>query len=240
MCGVIGANLNEQNRHNASNFFLNVQDPAFCNGEITSFRYCYYQPQTLAMEYSSMFAVYRPRNISSALSYNIVSQAIKVTKTIDQDGQFICSSVTLTVPVIVQAGDVLGACVVSQPSNNTFAQLDIVGNNVTSDNYLMTADSSVCGNSTVPLTVNSLDQTDGLVLHLYADISPSGGTTIGAGGIIAIVSVLTIVVAIATVIAIVVCWMCRKRRNLKKSSSSEQLFTGNPGFGKLSRFIYSR
>lgn len=227
--------MNEQDPHTANNFFLNVQDPAVCSGEIISFRYCYYHPEPfIDEEYSSVFAVYRPRDISSSLSYDVVSQTIKVTRnqTNDQVGKFTCSNVALTVPVNVQAGDVLGACVVSESSSNTFAQLNIVGYNETSDRYLMTADSSDCGNSTVPLTINTLSRTDSLVLHIYADISPVGGTTIRAGGIIAIVLVLTIVVAIVTVFAIGVWWKCKKGWNLRKSSSSEQLYTGDPGFGK--------
>ena len=89
----------------------------------------------------------------------------------DFAGPFNCAVYTPNVPVTVEAGDVLGACVFN-PSGGDNKQLDIVGNRLTSLGMLMKTGVNGCGMNTVPSTVTStsLQDSSSLVLHLYANI----------------------------------------------------------------------
>ena len=86
-------------------------------------------------------------------------------------GTFSCAVYTPNVPVTMEAGDVLGACVFN-PSGGDRKQLDIVGNRITNLGMLMRTGDNGCGINTVPSSVTSasLQDSSSLALHLYANI----------------------------------------------------------------------
>lgn len=234
---VIGTSANSLYPYSTMSFFLNTKDPALCNGNITTFQFCYYTINTdRNTEYSSQFAVYRPIKLpDDSISYSVLSRQLKVIRNatslnLSQDQeQMVCSNVSFNVPVSVQVGDVLGACLFSE---STPAQLQIVGNTTNSQDYLMLADGNIfCVNSSLPSSVTSPTRVNSLVLHLYADIVPIG-TEIGAGSIIGILIGVFTVTVVATIFVTVVLWQWVKRRHLHEALSTERLYTGTPGFGK--------
>ena len=170
-CGVIGTNEEERTANRDHNFYLNTQNPAPCNGTITSFQFCNYRGTQLGSSYEATFAIYRLR-ASQTDSYDVIIPALTAGRRpftgLGDNGDFGCTTLTPVVPVTVQAGDVIGACVFDPPDN--ILQNDIVGEIDDSDRYLMTTGTNGCGDAAVPSTVNSLNRRDSRVLHIHADI----------------------------------------------------------------------
>ena len=83
---------------------------------------------------------------------------------------FSCADYTPNEPFIVEAGDIVGACVFN-PSGGSNEQLDIVGNRLTSLGILMRTGDNGCDINAVPSSINSasLEDSSTLALHLYAN-----------------------------------------------------------------------
>ena len=171
-------------------FYLNVGDTA-CRGSISSFTYCFYKPNEYddqeSPSYFSTFAIYRENTQTSR--YEVMSPVFVAERSTsdlvsllgvsgnDFTVSFRCDVYTPNVPVTVEAGDVLGACVFD-PSGDDNEQLDIVGNRFTSLGMLMKTGSNGCGINTVPSSVTSasLQDSSSLALHLYANIGRESNT----------------------------------------------------------------
>lgn len=177
-CGTVGTNLGEQNANRDLSFYLNTQHPAACDGNITSFRYCNYHPNAFALAFRSTFAIYRPLGDGS---YQAVSEAFTVGGGGDAlnlgefnrdefrfQNDFGCGLRMVNVPIAVQVGDVIGACMYDP--GFLVAQLDIVGSIQDNSRFLLLTGNTGCADNAVPSSVNSLTQTDSLVLHVDADI----------------------------------------------------------------------
>ena len=179
-CGVIGTNEEERTVIRDHNFYLNTQNPAPCDGTITSFQFCNYRSTQFADFYESTFAIYRLR-ASEPDSYDAIVPALSARRAFGTGlggilGSFGCTNLTLEDPVTVQAGDVIGACVFDPPGNDTL-QNDIVGVIDDSNRYLMTAGTNGCGDAAVPQNVSSLSTRNSRVLHIHADIGKLHVTT---------------------------------------------------------------
>lgn len=182
-CGAVGTDLGEQTVRRAEALYLNTQNPAFCDGNITSFRYCNYEPEpsrfVTIITFEAIFAIYRPLGNGT---YTAVSQTFTVggrgdalnLGSYDSDDEewqnsFGCGQLDLNNPVTVQAGDVIGACIFNSPIFGV-VELDIVGNTGDSNDYLISTDITDCDDEAVPPSVSALSQTDSVVLHIDADI----------------------------------------------------------------------
>ena len=172
-CGVIGTNEEEKTANREHNFYLNTQNPAPCNGTITSFQFCNYRGNQNAGFYESTFSIYR-LGASEPDSYDAIVPALSARRAFGTGlggflGDFGCTNLTLEVLVTVQAGDVIGGCVFDPPDNDTL-QNDVVGEIDDSNRYLMTTGTNGCGDAAVPQNVNSLSRRNSRVLHIHADI----------------------------------------------------------------------
>ena len=171
-CGGIGTDAGEFEPYRAHGFYLNIQDPAPCNGTIDEFQYCYYrtnQSGVTAYRFSAAFF----RETSPGL-YSAVSIVFRARRNENNLGSqsFSCVITSFSSPVEVRAGDVIGACIFEPPSLTT-VQLDVVGQNASADRYLMRTTNSGCSNTEVPSSVmdSSLTKMESLELHIHANIS---------------------------------------------------------------------
>ena len=175
---LVGTDTTEFEANRAHGFYLNTQDPAQCDGTITEFQYCYYRSNLgLQSSYDFTFAVFRE---TSSGTYTSVSNAFTTGRTVinanlPSGTDFACASYSPSTVVDIQAGDVIGACIYDPPDvsgiNGCRVQLDVVGRNAGSDQYIMSTGNSGCGNSAVPNTVTFLTRMDSSVVHIHADIS---------------------------------------------------------------------
>ena len=138
-CGSIGnSNENALSAESGQSFYLNTANPAPCTGNVTSWRVCYYGPNQDVdsdefFSYWATYAVYWRMGSGADERYEQVSQlfsAVMATSNlvrvdssnvidgvIQQQG-FTCYDDPITVPLTVQAGDVLGACVFNVTDGN--------------------------------------------------------------------------------------------------------------------------
>ena len=149
-CGTIGTLDNTAAiPSRAQLFYLNTANPAPCTGNITSWRVCYYGPDSVHNlgSYWATYAVYRRIGSGSNIRYVRVSEMFSAIRTVshftgDPDsivdseiaqGGFNCYDDSIDIgnsPLIIQAGDILGACVFDSddiPFIITRLPLDIVG-----------------------------------------------------------------------------------------------------------------
>ncbi len=177
-CGDIGTNAQEFTESREQKFFLNTQDPAPCDGTIDQFEYCYYRTdQIFTARHLFTFAVYRETSPGSN-TYSPISDPFNTGTTFRNHGEDTFTCITFQAGQIlqVQAGDMLGACIYDPPNGflSNRVQLDVVGQQAGSDQYLMSAtDNSGCNNSAVPNFVSGLSRADSFVLHVYASIGKS-------------------------------------------------------------------
>ena len=138
-CGVIGDDSCTQFQVDATKmFYLDVDHPACCSGNITSWRVCYYGPaDDDSKRYRVKYAVYRPSVVteSNDTVYHLVSGSNRSTTLCSRDsdkydqlytGGFHCYEQFLDTHnyVFVEEGDVVGACVVDPKGK--MKQLNIV------------------------------------------------------------------------------------------------------------------
>ena len=152
---------------------------------------CYYGPSEELdsddrFSYWATYAVYRKMGSGADEHYKSVSQlfsAIKATRNLVQadrngitDGViqlgFNCYDDPITMPLTVQAGDVLGACVFNPQDERSFTrrQLDVVGR--ANGESLLRMGSGGCSTTALPTSVQAsqLSTVDTRRLHLYAKI----------------------------------------------------------------------
>ena len=167
-CGTIGAASPNGNRPfsplriRQSAFYLNTNNPAVCDGNVSRWTFCYYSGQSDDDDSSprAQFAVYRFNQ--SGNGYDRVSRVFTAFGDTDSDNSFDCRILQLRSrsSVQVRTGDVLGVCISSaQP-------LNIVGQGAQNFSLM---EGSACNFNTVPNNVNPLITRDGLILHIYAD-----------------------------------------------------------------------
>ncbi len=175
-CGDIGTVAEEFRESREQKFFLNTQNPAPCDGNVTEFQYCYYLTDQLSEGHLFTFAVYRETSQGSNV-YIPVSDAFTTGTSIFNHGSasFACRTYNPQQTIQIQAGDIIGACIYNPPNEGglvgTRIQLDVVGQNAGNDSFLMsTDDNTECGNSAVPSSVSNLNRADGFVLHVNANI----------------------------------------------------------------------
>ena len=176
-------------------FYLNTANPAPCSGTVSKWRVCYYGPpdETILTSYWATYAVYR-RN-SAGDTYNRVSDTFSAVQVSGSlllaydlndviDGlvrvnNFTCYDDSINAPLTVQAGDVLGACVLDPEDVNsvfgwvTRLQLNVVGRSDSANSQLMIKlDEAGCTVDTLPQSVStaSLTLRNLRVLHIYAII----------------------------------------------------------------------
>ena len=206
-CGSIG-NSNAENELSVQTerrFYLNTDNPAPCNGNVTSWRVCYYGPssvdQSERISYSSTFAVYRRMGSGGDEQYERVSNTLRATvttsslagfdpnrntvDTIIQQGDFNCYNDTndIGTPIPVQTGDLVGACIFDPEDGDGFPsftrlQLDNVG--TVNGESLMGMSDSRCTFDTLPSSVQTSDlsTSNNRRLHIYANIGKFCAITI--------------------------------------------------------------
>ena len=194
MCGLIGNS--DETRLTARRyrrFYLDVDHPAPCAGNVTSWTVCYYAPNNVAENgiYWAFYAIYR-RNVSeNGDRYERVSDTFTAVRSEDfinaliVDGgiigeEFNCYNDTIDngdSSLTVQAGDVLGACIFDpdDTGNAVRRQLDIIGE-VEGESLLEMNDINGCifmgDDQDIPLSVqrSQLSPRSSRRLHLYAII----------------------------------------------------------------------
>lgn len=183
-CGTIG-NSNETmvTKTTDRRFYLNTADPAPCAGNITSWRVCYYGPNStsssftfrFARSYWATYAVYRKVDTGVVERYVRVSEIFKAVRASEfaarfreagdvvdgriHPGGFRCytDSIDTASSVTVQAGDILGACVFD-PMNDRYRllsrrQLDVVGESRHNGGSLLATTAGGCSMDTLPSNI---------------------------------------------------------------------------------------
>ena len=172
-------------------FYLNVNNPAPCNGSVQSWRVCYYGPGSTRDRrfYWTIYAVYRRQVVSGGdVRYQRVSERFRAIRYDNSDFNFArvdgpvqqtgfaCYDDMIDVgdnPLTIQAGDVVGVCVFD-PDNEQSTdrrQLDVVGE-VAGESLLM-MDTNGCSREALPMDIssNNLSPIESRRLHIYANIS---------------------------------------------------------------------
>ena len=176
-CGSIG-NSNENDALSAERdrmFYLNTANPAPCTGNVTSWRVCYYGPNQDPVDedffsYWATYAVYRKMGSGADEYYEQVSQLFSaVTATnnlvrIDSTGildavirqqGFTCYDDSITAPLTVQAGDIIGACIFNPTNGGFFTrhQLDVIGR--VNGESLLRIGSGGCSTTALPMEIRA-------------------------------------------------------------------------------------
>ena len=195
-CGSIGSNSEiAATPSRAQMFYLNTANPAPCTGNITSWRVCYYGPDSVNRvgSYWTTYALYRRMGTGSSTHYIRVSEIFRAIRTIAgftftpgvdgeiSQGGFNCYTDSVDVddsPLTVQAGDILGACVFDPDGDIVFENddilirlpLDVVGE--TSGESLLQMDTAGCSRVDIPsdIPANQLSILNSRSLHIYANI----------------------------------------------------------------------
>ena len=197
-CGPIGSSdVRDTDDRRARKFYLNIADPAPCTGYVTSWRVCYYGPDDnideesrVQRSYWATYAVYRSMGAGGNKRYVRVSEMFKAVRAttvpstsyrldaevidgrMQQDG-FVCFNDAVdNPPLLVQAGDFVGACVFRPEDGNSFTrrQLDVVGE---SDGGLLLQMSTFgCSIDTIPSNIYDYElfTINRRRLHIYANI----------------------------------------------------------------------
>ena len=182
-------------------FYLDVNNPATCNGTITNWRVCYYgrsegRPlEVTGTSYWATYAVYRRMGSGGDESYEQVSEmfrAVRITTGLGDgaDGLnqmgFNCYTDSIDAgdsPLTIHAGDIIGACVFDPKDGSivTRRELDIVGEVLAGQGEsLMQADIDVdCTVDDIPsgIQLSDLRRQNNRRLHIYANVEPGKKTT---------------------------------------------------------------
>ena len=197
-CGPIGNNNTETQLTQAAGnrrFYLNTANSATCSGTVSSWTVCYYGPDSLDSDasYWATYAVYRRNDSGGQERYERVSRIFSAVRAngiaarfVDpedggiQQGGFVCYNDSTGDPtVMIQAGDIIGACIFDPDEPllldfNRF-QLDIVGRQGRLGESLLELDESDadCSRNSIPNDIlrNDLSVRNDRRLHLYANIS---------------------------------------------------------------------
>ncbi len=172
---VIGNNNNTAyTEATDSMVYLNMNNPAQCNGTISSYQYCQY-PTTVTggVRYNAILAVFR--------MVDDIYQPVTGSDVVLEERNalpFTCSSSPLnTGSVQIQPGDVLGACVArDNGGGSNRRQLNLAGDNNTNGLSVSGASVTLCDTTNIPglaTPVTSLVDIPGRILHLSAEFSES-------------------------------------------------------------------
>ena len=159
-------------------FYLDVNNPATCNGTITNWTVCYYGRSDPG-SYFATYAVYQIMGSGEDEYYERVSEvftAVTATTGVDfSDGLnqmgFNCYTDSIDVgdsPLTIHDGDIIGACVFN-PSGPSRRELDIVGE--VSGESLMEADID-CDMHSRMIQQSEFQLRNDRRLHIYANIEP--------------------------------------------------------------------
>ena len=157
-------------------FYLDVNNPATCNGTITNWTVCYYGRSDPG-SYFATYAVYQIMGSGEDEYYERVSEvftAVTATTNVgSRDGLnqigFNCYTDFIDVgdsPLTIHAGDIIGACVFN-PSGGSRRELDIVGE--ANGESLMEADIN-CDMHSRMIQQSELQLCDDRRLHIHANI----------------------------------------------------------------------
>ena len=194
MCGLIGNSDETQPRARRDRrFYLDVDHPAPCAGNVTSWTVCYYAPDSVESDriYWAFYAVYRINVSENDDHYERVSDTFTAVRSGEDflngpivdggivEGEFNCYNDTIDngdSSLSVQAGDVLGACIFDPADTGDAVrrQLDIVGEGGGESLLEMNDDRCVFmgDDREIPLSVerSQLSPRSSRRLHLYANI----------------------------------------------------------------------
>ena len=156
-------------------FYLDVNNPATCNGTITNWTVCYYG-RSDSDTYLATYAVYRIISFGEDEYYERVSEVFTAVTATTNVGfsdvlneiGFNCYTDLIDVgdsPLTIHAGDIIGACVFD-PSGPR-RELDIVGE--VSGESLMEANID-CDLHSHMIQQSELQTRDNRRLHIYANI----------------------------------------------------------------------
>ena len=196
-CGSIGNN--DETAGTASRaqmFYLDTANPATCTGNVTSWRVCYYGPDSIdnSGSYWATYAVYRRTESDNSARYMRVSEMFSAVRTIEgfvtlrafidgeiAQGGFNCYNDSIDVgdsPLIIQAGDILGACVFDPEDDRGLfggvfvarLPLDVAGE--ASGDSLLQMGTTGCSRTNIPsdVSTNQLSTINSRRLHIYANI----------------------------------------------------------------------
>ena len=159
---------------------MNFESPSQCKGNVTGWRFCYYQNSDLINinrinVFSSVLVVFRRQN-STSNYYSSVQGSIQ-EKTLDYNEVyntkgFMCIHENLKSDEYfeVQENDIIGACIQNFGSNSP---LLLVGRSIETNRLMYVTSLVRCNIHTLRNSIVSasalVQQTD-LTLHLYADI----------------------------------------------------------------------
>ena len=190
-CTIGNSDDSELTERTDRRFYLNVNNPATCNGTITNWTVCYYGRIVAVASYWATYAVYQKVDSGENERYEKVSEMFTAVRTINGGGDgfnqigFNCYTDFIDVgdsPLTIHAGDVIGACVFD-PQDAPFVrvELDIVGE-VSSDQgeSLMRSRGgsagigNTCTVDAIPSSIpnDALEIQDNRRLHIYANIEP--------------------------------------------------------------------
>ena len=197
-CGTIGNDDDrELDEKTEQRFYLDINNPATCNGTITSWTVCYYGPNDVrgSRSYWATYAVYRRNGSDEGERYERVSgifSAVRVTRAVMMleepmtDGLirqrgFMCYNDSIVdtsnSPLTVQEGDIIGACVFSPQDEGGLdrRELDIVGE-ITNGESLLLDNNDLVNTCTMDIIPSSIQccsdfrELSNRRLHIYANI----------------------------------------------------------------------
>lgn len=152
--------------HSGGKLYLNVDNPAQCNGTITHWEYCYYKPDEQGV-YQVHFAVYRQKIVpgNGNVHYRRQSPSFSISVNLDEEvtvPDFVCTSYYKY--VTIQQGDFVGICL---PQSNS---LDVVSDTSDVADRLQYSDCDDDAPGNIANT-NNLSEARDRIAHLYAHIS---------------------------------------------------------------------
>ncbi len=172
---VIGNNDDtEYNEAMDSMIYLNLNNPAQCNGTISSYRYCHYPTDVSGRsrprpQYNAILAVFRLMgNTYQPVARSTVSLTVRMTR------QFTCCNIEIRAgSVQLEPGDVLGACVGRRNKQNDRRRLNLAGNTSNKSVSISGVPVSLCNNQTslIIFRTDNLTTFLGRILHLSAEFS---------------------------------------------------------------------
>ena len=188
-CGSIGNS--DETAATASRtqmFYLDAANAAACTGNISSWRVCYYGPDSVNNRgnYWATYAVYQMMGSGDSVRYTRVSGMFSAVRTIESfvsvdpvadgeitEGGFNCYDDAIDSPLTILAGDILGACVFDPddiPFIVTRLPLDVVGE--ASGESLLQMSTTECSRTNIPsdISASQLSPINSRRLHIYANI----------------------------------------------------------------------
>jgi len=161
----------ERGLSSARGLFLDLQNPAPCNGTVTAWNYCFYRIESASdINYIVDFVVYR----RMGSNYQLVE-----SRTVDMSGpqlaalnsDFMCDTISLQESEMfeIREADVLGACLNDEGNNQKM--LDILAESVT--NTLYATDGCTQSGINIPTSIRSsgLSTRSSFAIHLFVDVS---------------------------------------------------------------------